>query len=186
MARLGLSVSPGFALLAAALYYIGGGAALAAFLTAALAHELGHMAAIYAVGGHIRRVRVTAAGPVIEYGGALTERQEAGVVAAGPAAGLLFAAGCFLTHAAYFQYAGCVAVLASAFNLLPVYPMDGGRLALYLLRLGMPERAAEITLRALGTVCSAGVTAAGLAVASPAMAAAGLWMAALANFPALR
>lgn len=186
MAGHRVTVSPGFALLAAFLYYIGGGAALTAFLTAALAHELGHLTAMLLTGASVRRVRVTAAGPVIEYGGDLTPRQEAGIVAAGPAAGLFFAFLCFVTDTPYFCYAGAIALLASAFNLLPCLPMDGGRLALYLLRSVLPEEAAQRVMRVLGTLCAAGVAATGVMTCSPAAAAAGIWMAVLANFPELR
>ncbi len=186
MAGLGLTVSPGFLLLAAALYFIGGGVALAAFLAAALAHELGHLAAIFMTGAVIRGVRVTAAGPVIEYGGALTARQEAGIVAAGPVAGILFAVLCFLTDIPFLCYTGAIAVLAAMFNLLPVMPMDGGRLAKYALETVMEPRTADIILRVIGTACALGVFATGLCIRSMAAAAAGIWMGALANWPDLR
>ncbi len=186
MAPLELTVSPGFLLLAAALYFIGGLGALAAFLAAALAHELGHLAAMFITGAGIRRLRLTACGPVIEYGGDLTRQQEIGIVAAGPLAGILFACLCFLTDIPYLCYVGAIALLAAMFNLLPVLPMDGGRLALYGLETVLPERAAAIVMRVLGTVCALGVIATGISMASPAAAAAGIWMAVLANMPDLR
>lgn len=186
MAGLGLSVSPGFLLLAAALYFIGGTAALAAFLAAALAHELGHLAAMFMAGAVIRGVRITAAGPVIEYGGALTPRQEMGIVAAGPVAGLLFAVLCFLTDIPFFCYTGAIALLAAMFNLLPVMPMDGGRLAKYALETVMPPQTADVVLRVTGTVFAIGVFVTGLYIRSMTAAAAGIWMGALANWPDLR
>lgn len=186
MDSLGLSISPGFVLLAAALYFIGGAGALAAFLAAALAHELGHLAAIFITGATIRRVRITACGPVIEYSGALTKKQEMGIVAAGPVAGLLFAGLCFLTDIPYICYAGAIALLAAMFNLLPVLPMDGGRLALYGLETALSPQTASIVMRVLGTACAVGVAATGITMASPAAAAAGIWMAVLANVPDLR
>ncbi len=181
-----LELNPGFLLLAAALYFIGGGSALTAFLTAALAHELGHLAAIFITGAQVRDIRFTAFGPVIEYGGSLTSRQEAGIVAAGPVAGLLFAAVCLLSGRAYFAYVGAIALLASLFNLLPVYPMDGGRLAQYLLETAMPPAAAHTFLRVIGSLCSLGVACTGAAIHSPAAVAAGIWMMVLANVPDLR
>ncbi len=186
MAELELSVSPGFLLLAASLYFIGGIGALAAFLAAALAHELGHLAAMFVTGASIRRIRVTACGPVIEYGGALTKKQELGIVAAGPVAGLFFAGLCFLTAVPYICYIGAIALLAAMFNLLPVLPLDGGRLALYWLESVLPVRAAGIVMRVLGTLCALGVIATGVMTGSPAAAAAGVWMAVLANAPDLR
>ena len=186
MAGLELTVSPGFLLLAASLYFVGGVGALAAFMAAALAHELGHMAAMFMVGASIRGIRVTLCGPVIEYSGALTRREELGILAAGPVAGLLFAALCFLTDIPFLCYAGSIALLAAMFNLLPVVPMDGGRLAQYALETVMPAPTAAVILRVSGTLCALGVFATGVCIRSPAAAAAGIWMGMLANWPKLR
>ena len=78
-----MNVGPGALLLAAWLYLVGGGAALTAFFTAVLAHELGHLLAILAAGARITRLRFTAMGPLIEYSGAITTGQEAMIAAAG-------------------------------------------------------------------------------------------------------
>ena len=181
-----ICVSPGFLLLSAAVYFFGGGSALTALFTAALAHEAGHMTAIWLTGAHIRRIRLTAAGLAIDYGGLLTRRQEMGIAAAGPAAGLLFAGSCFLTDMRYFVYAGAIAMLAAMFNLMPVLPLDGGRLAWYALSAALPERTAAVVLRVLGSICAAGVAATGIRMRSPAAAAAGIWLLVLANTRDLR
>ena len=186
MAAHRLIVTPGFILLAAFLYYAGSGAAVTAFFTAALVHELGHLLALRLAGGQVRSMRLAASGAVIEYAGALSPRQETGVAAAGPLAGLAFAAVCFLWGSAYFRYAGLIALFSSVFNLLPVLPMDGGRLALALLRGAMPERTALAVMRVLGSACGAAVCVTGAALRSPAAAAAGIWMTVLANAPELR
>lgn len=186
MAGHGLSVSPGFLLLAAFLYYAGGGAALTAFFTAMLVHELGHLAAMLLTGTSVRALRLTAAGPVIEYEGTVTARQETGIIAAGPLAGLLFAWGCLLWGSAYFRYVGLIALLSSVFNLLPVLPMDGGRLLSALLCTSLPERAAATALQVLGSLCGAGICLTGIYARAPAAAAMGIWLTALANLPKLR
>ena len=186
MAGLGLTVSPGFLLLAAAVYFIGGLGALAAFMAAALAHELGHLAAMFMADASIRGIRITATGPVIEYGGDLTQRQQIGIIAAGPVAGLVFAALCFITDIPFLCYTGAIAMLAAMFNLLPVMPMDGGRLAKYALETALPAKAAAVILRATGTLCALGVIVTGLCIRSLAAAAAGIWMGTLANWPDLR
>ena len=181
MAELGLTAEPGFLLLMAALYYLGGGAAATAFFTAALAHELGHLTVLWLLGASVQELRLQWTGLVIRYTGALTPRQEAGTALAGPAAGLLFSLGCALSDRPYFHYAGAIAILASAFNLLPCLPMDGGRAALYIFADVMPERTARRVLRVLGTLCALGVTATGIAIRVPTAVAAGIWMCALAN-----
>lgn len=186
MAGLVTTVSPGFLLLAASLYFLGGGGALTAFLSAALAHELGHLLMMALLGATVCGVRLTASGPVIEYRGELTPRQEMGILAAGPAAGLLFACGCFLAGTAYFQYAGAIALLATLFNLLPVVPMDGGRLLQLLLEEAMPEKGAAVVLCICGSLCAVGVILTGVYIRSIAAAAIGIWMALLANVPDLR
>lgn len=184
MARLGLNIGPGAMLLAAYLYFIGGGAALAAFFTAALAHELGHLLVMALTGAQIRKIELTAAGPVIEYAGCFTPAQEAGIVAAGPLAGLLFAALCFALDTPYFRYAGLVAALGSAFNLLPAYPLDGGRLARLFLEGSIPAGTARLVTGVLGGITAVGVGALGVLWRAPVITAAGILL--LANALGMR
>lgn len=186
MAGLELTVSPGFLLLVASLYYLGGGAAVTAFFSAALVHELGHLSALWLAGAQLRCIRVTPCGPVIEYRGELTRRQEMGVFAAGPLGGLLFAVCAFMMDTPFFRYTGAIALLATIFNLLPVMPMDGGRLLACLLEDSVPPRAAAVILRVCGNLCSVGVFITGVMAELPAAAAIGIWMAVLANVPDLR
>ncbi len=180
MAGQGLSAGPGALLLAAFLYYAGGGAALAAFFTAMLAHELGHLAAMVLTGADVDRVRLTAAGPILEYHGVLSLRQEMGVAAAGPAAGLVFASSCAVLNTPYFRYAGLIALLSSAFNLLPALPLDGGRLALAALRMGLPEADALRILRVSGLACGLCAAVTGAFLRSIWAVGVGIWLAVLA------
>ena len=186
MAGLGLSISPGFLLIAAFLYFAGGWTAVTAFFSAMLAHELGHLAAMTLTGAEVCRIRFGAAGPVIEFAGDLSRRQEMAVTTAGPLAGIVFAVACFVADTPYFCYAGLISLFAAAFNLLPVYPMDGGRFSYLLLCGCMSAPTAERLLRVMGTICGVCVVVSGVFLRSAAAAAAGIWMTALANVPELR
>ena len=110
------------------------------FLLALLLHELGHLAVLACFHRAIRGITLGAGGAKIETEG-LSYRQEVLSAAAGPAANLL-SAGLTLRILPVFAL---VSLALAAVNLLPLYPMDGGRIlrASLLSRLP-PERAGRI------------------------------------------
>jgi stage IV sporulation protein FB len=181
-----VSLCPGFVLLAAALYFAGGAGALLALAAAVLAHELGHLVTLYLLGGHVSVLRLRAGGPVIEYSAPLTVHEQQAVVAAGPLAGLLFAVLCIFTGRPFFLYAGAVSMLATAFNMLPALPLDGGRLMQSILEEMLPGRMVAIIICVAGNLCALGVTLTGVYARSAAAAAMGIWLAVLVNVPRLR
>ena len=184
MRRGRVECSGGFLLLAAGIFYLGGGGLLLWTALAAVVHELGHAAAVRLLGGRIRRLRLTAAGAemALDRRRALTYAGELAAILAGPAASLLLAPaaarlgrwweGCYLL-------AG-LSLSLGWFNLLPVSPLDGGR-ALFLILSGLLSPAAAE--RAVGR-CSLAVAclvlAAGAALlargGSPALLAMGAWL----------
>lgn len=110
---------------------------VAAVLTAAALHELGHLAALRHYGVPVRALRLTAFGAALDAPSLvrLSYGRELAVTLAGVTVNLL--AGCFLAGVGLwfrwewaFVFAGAH-LLLMAFNLLPIAPLDGAR-ALYL------------------------------------------------------
>ena len=122
----------GALLLVAALFFLGSGENIAAVLLPIAAHEAGHLLALWLLGLPIRCFRIEFRGFCIEYGGFCTPLGHAVSALSGPAAGLAYA-----FAASYFGrsrgsetliLSSGVSLLLSLFNLLPVLPLDGGRL----------------------------------------------------------
>ncbi|MBE6996294.1 MAG: hypothetical protein E7429_06185 [Ruminococcaceae bacterium] len=123
-----VEVSIGFCLLLAWFWRANGAALLLTVLAAAAVHEAGHCAALALLGGEVHRLRLSVFGAVIETDSRrLTYGREVLALLAGPAANFLgaaAAAGFGTEPARVFLGANLVLCL---FNLLPVRPLDGGR-----------------------------------------------------------
>lgn len=90
-------------------------------LSAMAVHELGHCAAIWACGHTVYEIRIGAYGAKIITQTA--DHCETLICAlAGPAAGMLLA-----LFYRWVPVAALCALIQSLFNLLPIYPFDGGR-----------------------------------------------------------
>lgn len=95
---------------------------ICAALVAALIHELGHYGAVMLCKGHVSRMRVGAIHSAMEVTG-LTDWQEILCILAGPLAGLLT-----LLLVRQLPLIAICGFAQTLYNLLPVYPLDGGRL----------------------------------------------------------
>ena len=112
-----IEVTPGFPAFLL-LLHIWGGDAFWPVLAAMGVHELAHVAALLLLGGRVEGFRLTLRT------GLLPLHAELLGTAAGPALNLL--CGCFLGRAA--PVFAAASLLLGAFNLLPLWPLDGGRL----------------------------------------------------------
>lgn len=92
-------------------------------ILAAAVHELSHVLAVWASGGQVTRFWIGASGAKME-AAPMDRGREVLASLAGPFGSLLIA---WLTVRFYPEAAVC-AFVQGLFNLLPIYPLDGGRI----------------------------------------------------------
>ena len=133
-----IEVTAGFCILWAFLLLVLPLHLLLAAMGAALFHELCHGLAIYATGGKITRLTVGAGGMVMETT-PMPPGKELLCALTGPV-------GSFLLASLYFRIpmiAVC-GMVQGCFNILPLYPLDGGRALKCLLEWILPVQAERI------------------------------------------
>lgn len=112
--------------LAICLYYRQALSLLPVILLPAAAHELGHILALVLLGQRITGLTFEAQGLCIRYQGICSPSDHILAALAGPLGGALYALVGFCGAAWLKQSAG-LSLLFTAFNLLPILPLDGGR-----------------------------------------------------------
>ena len=153
-----VEVSPGFLLLLGVLFWLDEGVGLLPWgLLACAIHEVGHIVASAVWGGHVRGLSLTVVGAElrIDYDAPLSYGQDSLVALAGPGANLMFG---MLALSLDWKLAAAVSLTIGAFNLLPIPPLDGGRVVYGLLAVRLDTDWAERLMTALSG-CLVGVLA---------------------------
>ena len=126
MQRRNLGLSLAAVLVTACLYTRGGFLLLPIAALPVLAHELGHVLALRLLRQRITGFALDAGGFCIRYDGTCAPAGHILAALAGPIAGALYAL-MGLTGADWLEQSASLSLLLTAFNLLPILPLDGGR-----------------------------------------------------------
>lgn len=161
----GVTCTPGFLLLGAALALLDGEGVLLWALLAAAVHELGHYAAVRLQGGAVKELRLTISGGemTLDRRCPLTYAGELAAVLAGPGASLALAWAALRMGEHGWLLAG-LSLCLGGFNLLPVWPLDGGRALLLILSGFLPHDAAAAGVRACSMALGVGLLAGGISL----------------------
>ena len=119
--KIAISVSPSAFFLGALLLLILPLKWLLAALSAAMIHELCHLAAVKLTGGRVLEICIGRGGASIKIG-PMDSLKELICALAGPLGGFIL-----LLFARWLPRIAICAGIQSIYNLLPVYPLDGGR-----------------------------------------------------------
>ena len=117
-----LELRPGFVALACLAFYLCPGRMFWPWALLCLLHEMGHLAALALCGVRVERIRLRALGAVIETD-SCSHSAKALCAVAGPAVNLF----AFWALRRCCPGAALISLLLGVCNLLPVYPLDGGR-----------------------------------------------------------
>ena len=140
---------------------------LSALLLAAILHELGHYWVLRRLHARVTAIRITALGAEMQVAGRLSYGGELLAAAAGPVSNLLLAAAIGLLGRWWeplYLLAGAQAVLG-CFNLLPILPLDGGRMLWLALCWGTDPFLADRVTQAVSLAAAGLLTVAGAALA---------------------
>lgn len=142
-----VAVSGGFCILLAFLLLVLPLQWLFAALLAAMVHEVGHYLAIRACGGRAENLRIysfAAQMPLPE----MSRGRELICALAGPISGLSL-----LFLARWIPRTAICAAMQSLYNLLPIYPLDGGRAMQCILSMCLPPPKAQRVARIVALIC---------------------------------
>ena len=126
---------------------------LLGWLGAVAVHELGHIIAMRLVKCEIISMEISIFGVVINTP-PLAPREDILIAAAGPIAGMSL-----LSVGRWIPILSICAACQTMYNVIPVYPSDGGRIFRVMLRRIAPERISKNITSILGSIFLCGITA---------------------------
>ena len=175
--NLGLSILA--VLLTACLYARGGLKLLPVIALPVAAHELSHVAALLLLGQRVTGISLDARGLCIGYDGACSPRGHILAALAGPLGGAVYAL-VGLTDVPWLKQSACLSLLLTAFNLLPLMPLDGGRVFSQLCVLALGKTRGERLCRTVSAALLTLLLLGGVVLAawkkSTAPLAAAIWL----------
>ena len=175
--RFSLEVRPGAVVLLSGLYFLLPLRWCARLALTVTVHELGHVAALILCGAQVCGLRMEGCGLVLRCTPTEGALRTVTAALAGPAAGAgLF---CILRGLGYIACAE-LSLLFSCVNLLPVLPLDGGRILLGIMTMLLGARTGERIAYRISIAITVLLLIAGTVLAfnngSKAPAAAALWL----------
>ena len=136
--RIEIEITPGVCITLAALLLLLPVRWVFAAVVAAAVHELGHYLAIRLCGGAVYRVRIGTGGTQMETA-PMQRFRELICAAAGPAGSFFL-----LFFAKWIPLTAICGFVQGAFNLLPLFPLDGGRMIRCGIQMLFPKRYAGV------------------------------------------
>ena len=190
---LSVSVSPITFLMAVFFVAFGMAYEFACSLTAVIVHEFAHAKAAKKLGYALNTIKIMPYGAALNGSAELSPKHEILIAVAGPAVnlvfGLIFAALWWLIPVSYaFTHVFCLCnIYIGVFNLIPVFPLDGGRMLLALLSFKVKRRKAYFIMRIISVVFGVAMIAlfvlSAVYALNPCFLAVGLFMVCSALIP---
>ncbi len=179
-----VTISLALTLAAAFIYYVVSIETAIAIALPVAVHEFSHIIALCLSGLKVKSIRAELTGLCIDYCGFAEPLAHIAAAFAGPAGGFIYAYAASLiareTGCARLELSAGISLLLSAFNLLPVLPLDGGRILLGLMTMLLGAQAGERIAYRISFAITAVLLAAGTVLAfnngSKAPVAAAIWL----------
>ena len=169
MSRLSkIELSPGFLAMLCAYFYFDPAETFFPFCLSVLLHEAGHLLCLRALCAPIYRIRISCCGAVI-CTDPLPYRRELMAAASGPCMNLALLLLCLRRY----PLTALINFGLLTYNLLPLYPLDGGRMLRAALHLLLHDGAAAAAERWIAALCMADLG--GCAVYAACVLHLGLW-----------